>query len=300
MSEIVIKTFGLTKVYGMKKAVDNVALTVMRGDIYGFIGSNGAGKTTFIRMVMGLITPTAGSVELFGSAENLNEKRAKIGCIVETPALIMNMTAADCVNAQRLLYGLKTKEKIPELLSLVGLGDTGAKKVRDFSLGMKQRLAIAQALLNEPELLILDEPTNGMDPQGIVEIRKLLQKLVAEKGITILISSHILSELEQLATRFGIIENGVLIDEFTHEELEKKSIAKIILKVDDIEKAKKLLSKQFRPEQYTIFADNVLSINDQKDYTLANKLLVKNDVEVEFLLREQSGLEQYFISKVGI
>jgi ABC-2 type transport system ATP-binding protein len=218
---IVIKTQGLTKVYGDKAVVNGVNMNVAKGDIYGFIGSNGAGKTTFIRMLMGLIEPTSGTFELLGKSTGLCEIRKKIGCIVESPAIMYNMTASDSLKSHMMLYGLKDSEKRANLLNLVGLGDTGKKKVKDFSLGMKQRLAIAQALANDPNILILDEPTNGLDPQGIIEIRKLLQKLVKEFGITILISSHILSELQQFATRYGIIRDGQLIDEFTLEDLKK-------------------------------------------------------------------------------
>jgi len=225
----VIKTSNLTKTYKGVNAVDKVNMTVNRGDIYGFIGANGAGKTTFMRMIAGLVTATQGTFELLGKSDHggLMEARKKIGCIIETPALIPNMTAVDCMKAHALLYGKIDEARIKELLDLVGLADTGKKKVKDFSLGMKQRLAIAQTLINKPEVLILDEPTNGMDPMGIVEIRKLLQKLVAEQGITILISSHILAELQQLATRFGIINKGILLDEFTAKEIQAKGFTNL-------------------------------------------------------------------------
>jgi len=222
----VIKSNAITKTYGAVTAVNAVNMTVNKGDIYGFIGANGAGKTTFIRMIMGLAKPTSGSFELLGKSTHheIEVARRKVGCIVETPALQTNMTAIDSMRAHGLLYGVKDIEKIKKILELVGLANTGKKKVANFSLGMKQRLAIGQALINDPELLILDEPTNGMDPQGIIEIRHMLQKLVAENGMTILISSHILGELQQLATRFGIIKDGKLIDEFSVKNLGKKTL----------------------------------------------------------------------------
>jgi ABC-2 type transport system ATP-binding protein len=229
MSETIIKTNNLTKIYKDVKVVNNVNMTVNKGDIYGFIGANGAGKTTFMRMIMGLVTPNEGTYELLGKGDAIGimNARKKIGCIIEAPALLDGFTAVDCMKAHSLLYGKPDEARIKELLDLVGLGDTGKKKVRNFSLGMKQRLAIAQALINKPELLILDEPTNGMDPMGIIEIRKLLQKLVAEHNLTILVSSHILSELQQLATRFGIIDRGILLDEFTAKEIKDKGFANL-------------------------------------------------------------------------
>lgn len=225
MAEI-IKATALTKKYDDTTVVDNVNMTVQKGDIYGFIGANGAGKTTFIRMLMGLIFPDGGTFELLGASTptEIVNARKKIGCIVETPALMPNMTAMQCLHAHSLLYGKIADEKLLSLLELVGLKNTGKKKTKNFSLGMKQRLAIAQALLNDPELLILDEPTNGMDPQGIIEIRRLLQKLVTEHGITILISSHILAELQQLVTRIGIIKEGKLIDETDVKSIGKKTL----------------------------------------------------------------------------
>jgi ABC-2 type transport system ATP-binding protein len=227
----IIKATGLTKTYNGAKAVDGVNMTVEKGDIYGFIGANGAGKTTFIRMLMGLIKPDGGTFELLGQSTPAGNEHArkKIGAIVETPALMPNMTAIQCLRSHSLLYGNIGEEKLVSLLELVGLKNTGTKKTKNFSLGMKQRLAIAQALLNDPELLILDEPTNGMDPQGIVEIRHLLQKLVTEHGITILISSHILAELQQLVTRIGIIRDGVLIDETDVKSIGKKTLEQYYL-----------------------------------------------------------------------
>ena len=219
----VIQTHDLTKFYGAKAAVKRVNMTVNRGDIYGFIGGNGAGKTTLIRMLVGLAKPTSGTFSILGATGHgaVARVRQKVGAIVESPALCLNMTGTDALRAHAYLYGVRDEKKIAGLLQLVGIGDTGKKKVKNFSLGMRQRLAIAQALVNDPEILILDEPTNGMDPKGIIEVRRLLLHLVADRGLTILISSHILGELEMMATRYGIIQDGEMIDEFTEEQLKK-------------------------------------------------------------------------------
>lgn len=299
MNEIVIKANGLTKIYGTKRVVDNVSMTVYRGDIYGFIGSNGAGKTTFLRMVMGLVRPNSGSLELFGQGgeEALTKNRARIGFIIETPALILSMNAYDCLYAHKLLTGKKDAD-IPKLLDMVGLGGTGAKKVRDFSLGMKQRLSIAQALLNNPEILILDEPTNGMDPQGIVEMRNFLKHL-SSQGITILMSSHILSELEQLATRFGIIANGKLIDEFSASQLAERQVSSVTIRVDDIVRAAELLASAVAAGKCVLPGEGRILIKNGADFKEINKLLVVNGVGVEVLAKETADLEKYFVQKVG-
>jgi len=300
MNEIVIRAEGLTKIYGQKRAVDEVSMTVYRGDIYGFIGSNGAGKTTFLRMVMGLVKPNAGSLELFGEngPESLTKNRARIGCIIETPALILSMNARDCLYAHKLLTGKKDAD-IDALLATVGLSGTGAKKVKDFSLGMKQRLAIAQALINNPEVLILDEPTNGMDPAGIVEIRNFLKHLSAN-GLTILMSSHILSELEQLATRYGIIANGRLIEEFSAADLERKELRSVTIQVDDLNKAYNILRGAYADEDFQCFTDGKIVIKSESNFKAINKLLIVNDVDVKIVSMESGELEKYFIQRVGM
>ncbi len=213
----ILRTNHLTKKYGTHCVVKDLSLTVQEGDIYGFIGKNGAGKTTLIRMIAGLAKPTEGNLLLFGG-QNLTAARAAIGTVIENPALYPNMSARNNMMAQVKLKG-ESPEQIDRLLELVGLGDTGRKKAKNFSLGMRQRLAIAIALIGSPKFLILDEPTNGLDPQGIREIRELIIKLNQEEKITVLISSHILSELSKFATRYGIIHNGQLIEEFTEQEL---------------------------------------------------------------------------------
>ncbi|WP_243425779.1 MULTISPECIES: ABC transporter ATP-binding protein [Faecalicatena] len=218
MEQVILKTNHLTKRYGHRAVVENLSMTIHQGDIYGFIGKNGAGKTTLIRMVTGLAAPSDGSIQLFGSG-SLLEGRRRIGTVIEAPAFYPGMTARENIIAFSRLQGLRDFSHVEELLELVGLDHTGKKKCRNFSLGMKQRLAIAIALIGDPKLLILDEPTNGLDPEGMKEVRDLILKLNQERGITVLVSSHILGELSKFATRYGIIHHGKLIEEFTEEDL---------------------------------------------------------------------------------
>jgi len=214
----VLQTRKLAKEYGGKKVVDNISIEVRKGEIYGFIGENGAGKTTLMRMICGLASPSEGSITLFGSSD-LVSQRHRIGCTIENPALYPAMTAMENLETQRILLGVKDKNVSAKLLDTVNLGSAGKKKAKDFSLGMKQRLMIALALLGDPEFLVLDEPINGLDPIGIRKMRDLFLALNKERGITILISSHILGELEKIATRYGIISGGKMVNEFKAEEL---------------------------------------------------------------------------------
>lgn len=239
--ESVLKVDGLTKKFKNFTAVSNTSFELEKGKIYGFIGQNGAGKTTIIRMLAGVSIPTGGKIELFGKSdkEGLSEGRSRIGTIVESPSLYTKLTARQNLEIQKILYNINNDQLVEELLDLVGLDDWGDRKVKDFSLGMRQRLAIAMALVNAPELLILDEPINGLDPMGIVEIRNLLLKLNKEKEMTILISSHILSELYQLATDYIIINRGIIVDKLSLQELDVKCKRAVVLEVEDMEKAKK-------------------------------------------------------------
>lgn len=215
---VILRTNHITKRYSHRPVVSDLSMTIHKGDIYGFIGKNGAGKTTLIRMITGLAKPSDGNILLFGKPDLL-EGRARIGTVIESPAFYPGMTARENLIAQCRLLGINDLAQVDDILELVGLDDTGKKKARNFSLGMRQRLAIALALIGNPELLILDEPTNGLDPEGIKEIRELILRLNKERKITVLISSHILGELSKFATRYGIIHQGKLIEEFTEEEL---------------------------------------------------------------------------------
>ena len=302
MNEIILKTYNVTKKYGEQVAVNNVNMTIKKGDIYGFIGQNGAGKTTLIRMITGLAHKTSGEIELFGSnsEEQLIKGRELVGSLIESPAFYKNMTARENLEVSRLVRNIPGKESIDEVLELVGLKDTGKKKVKDFSLGMKQRLGIANALLGNPKLLILDEPINGLDPMGIIEIRELLKKINKEKGITILISSHILGELSEVATTYGIISGGKLIEEISSEALAEKCRQYIDLKVDDAKKAVILLEREFGITDYEVLEDNKIKVFSHLDKGGAiNSILSKAGVIVENISIKGEKLEEYFMDSIG-
>ncbi len=302
MNEVILKTYNITKKYGEQVAVNNVNMTIKKGDIYGFIGQNGAGKTTLIRMITGLAHKTSGEIELFGSnsEEQLIRGREFVGSLIESPAFYKNMTARENLEVSRLVRNIPNKKSIDEVLELVGLKDTGKKKVKDFSLGMKQRLGIANALLGNPKLLILDEPINGLDPMGIIEIRELLKKINKEKGITILISSHILGELSEVATTYGIISGGKLIEEISSEALAEKCRQYIDLKVDDAKKAVILLEREFGITDYEVLEDNKIKVFSHLDKGGAiNSILSKAGVIVENISIKGEKLEEYFMDSIG-
>ncbi|HWL12988.1 MAG TPA: ATP-binding cassette domain-containing protein, partial [Ureibacillus sp.] len=254
MNEYILKTNQLSKKYQDKMALNKVDLSIKKGSIYGFIGQNGAGKSTLIRLITGLAFPTDGSFELFGETNEreINEARKRIGTIIEGPALYPNMTAVQNLEAHRLLKGIPGKECVGKTLALVGLQNTGKKKAKNFSLGMKQRLGLAIALLGDPEFLILDEPINGLDPMGVVEIRELLKKLNQEYGITILISSHILSELHLLATHYGIIHHGELLEQLTAQELNEKGQHYLHIKVDNSDKCASVIESKLATNNFEV------------------------------------------------
>ena len=234
--EYVLQTDSLKKNYRKFPALDGLTMNIPKGSIYGFVGRNGAGKTTLIRLICGLQEPTSGSFTLFGAAGDSSEivsSRRRMGAVVETPAVYADMTAEENLRQQYLILGLPSYDGIPGLLELVGLTDTGKKKVRNFSLGMKQRLGIAIALAGDPEFIVLDEPANGLDPQGIVELRELILRLNREKQITFLISSHILDELSRLATHYGIIDRGHMVKELSAEELDATCCKCVRMEVSD-------------------------------------------------------------------
>ena len=295
--ETVLRTVGLTKRFGRASAVDHVSMTVNKGDIYGFIGKNGAGKTTFMRVVLGLSAPTEGTVELFGELSP-EEAGKKIGALIEAPGIFPHCTAKENMKHFAILKD-EDESKIDGLLDFVGLGDVGNKKAGKFSLGMKQRLGIAIAMLGDPELLILDEPVNGLDPTGMKEIRDLILRLNREKGITVLISSHLLDELSKIVTRYGIINNGVLVDEIDASEMKAKTGHRLIIVVDDVEKAVSLLEKEVGKDSIGING-HAIGLSSGLDRTAElNALLVKNGVAVSSLSVKTDGLEKYFIEKVG-
>lgn len=295
--ETVLRTVGLTKRFGRASAVDHVSMTVNKGDIYGFIGKNGAGKTTFMRVVLGLSAPTEGTVELFGGLSP-EEAGKKIGALIEAPGIFPHCTAKENMKRFAILKD-EDESQIDGLLDFVGLGDVGNKKAGKFSLGMKQRLGIAIAMLGDPELLILDEPVNGLDPTGMKEIRDLILRLNREKGITVLISSHLLDELSKIVTRYGIINNGVLVDEIDSSEMKAKTGHRLIIVVDDVEKAVSLLEKEVGKDSIGINGHAIGLSSGLGRTAELNALLVKNGVAVSSLSVKTDGLEKYFIEKVG-
>ena len=302
MNDVILKTTKLTKKYGTDFALNHVDLTVKKGDIYGFIGQNGAGKSTLLRLVTGLAFPTDGSVELFGENEKagLNQAYKRIGAIIENPALFPNMTAQENLEIHRLQKGIPGKDCIPRTLELVDLAHTGKKKTKNFSLGMKQRLGLAIALLSDPEFLILDEPTNGLDPTGIIELRHLLKKLNREKGLTVLISSHILSEVHQLATVFGIIHQGKLVEQITAKELDQKCKQHLRIKVDEPSLAATVLEKNLLTTDFEVMDDGYIKLYSHLDNVRAVSMaLTASGLVIEHLSQTGDSLEAYFSKLVG-
>lgn len=302
MSEYILRTDELTKTYKNYAAVNKVNLNVKKGDIYGFIGQNGAGKSTMLRLVTGLGFPDSGTLEIFGenADKRLNDAQKRIGAIIENPALFLNMTAEQNLEVHRLQKGIPGKQCIADTLKLVELENTGNKKVKNFSLGMKQRLGLATALLGDPEFLILDEPTNGLDPIGIVELRELIQKLNREKGLTVLISSHILSELYQLATTYGIIHEGRLIEELTLRELDDKCRQHLKIKVDDTEKGVTILEEKLNTTDFEVSPDGSISLyNHLDDVRTVSSALTTGGLIIEHLSQNGDSLESYFSKLVG-
>lgn len=296
----VLETKGLSKSYKKSQALNGLSMHVPEGAIYGFVGRNGAGKTTLIRLVCGLQEPTSGSFALYGASDSSKEiadARRRIGAIVETPAVYQDMTAEDNLKQQYRILGLPSFDSIPELLKLVGLEDTGKKKVKQFSLGMKQRLGIAIALAGEPDLLILDEPVNGLDPQGIIEIRELIRKLNREKHITVLISSHILDELSKLATHYGIIDKGQMVKELSAEELEAACRRFVHLEVSDTAALARVLDDMHL--EYEILSDTTAIIFAKVNVTQLTLALAEEHCEVLSMQEQEESLENYFISLVG-
>ncbi len=295
--EYIIETTNLSKKFSNKVAVDKVNMHIKKGDIYGFIGKNGAGKTTAMKMILGLLNPSEGEITLFGS-NDLNKGREKIGSLIESPGLYKNCTAYENLKRFSILYG-GTDEEIKDILVLIGLSDTGNKKAGRFSLGMKQRLGIGIALLGNPELLVLDEPINGLDPAGIKEIRDLLMKLNKERGVTILISSHILDELAKITTTYGIINEGRLIEEVSASELEENCKKNLTITVSDVDKSVELLKSNDLLGEYEIKDSSLVLYSHFENAGLINTTLVTNGITVSELTNKEVSLEDYFIERLG-
>lgn len=298
--EYVLRTNELSKHYRKSKALNGATLSVPKGAIYGLVGRNGAGKTTLMRVVCGLQLPSSGSYELFGTDSkdrNIKKSRRRIGAIIEKPALYPDLSAKKNMQMQYSLMGMPSDDGIDELLSLVGLSDTGNKKARSFSLGMRQRLGIAIALAGGPDLLFLDEPVNGLDPQGIVEIRELILKLNREKGVTIVISSHILSELSLLATHYGFMDKGRIVREISAEELEQQARKSMTVKVSDGKAFARTMDKL--GVEYELTSDTEARIFVSLSVGKLAAELSAEGCELISANEADESLESYFIDLVG-
>lgn len=300
MSELLLSTSALTKQFGRHKAVDQVSMHIKRGAIYGFIGRNGAGKTTTLRMIGGLASPTAGEIEMFGCrGRELKQIRSRVGCLIEGPGLYGNMTARDNMKMKCLLLGVQKKGYIEELLEVVGLKDVGKKHVKRYSLGMKQRLGIAMALIGEPDLLVLDEPINGLDPQGIAEVRETLLRLNKERNMTILISSHILEELSKIATDYGIIHQGTLLQEITDEELRERCSERLEITLSSPELAIPVLDRLGIRRYQVMDKEHIYVFERLDESARLNMEFAKAGIPVKGLAVTNEELETYFLNLTG-
>ena len=298
--EYVLETNGICKNYKNFKALNGLSMHVPKESIYGFVGKNGAGKTTLIRIINGLQYPTSGDFKLYGiknTDAEIKKARRRIGAVVETPSIYLDLSAEDNLKIQYRVLGLPDYDGIKELLELVGLSEAGKKKAKNFSLGMKQRLGIAIALCGNPDLLILDEPINGLDPQGIIDIRELIIKLNREKKITFLISSHILDELSRLATHYGFIDKGSILKEISAEDLEKACRKCVRLTVSDTGILSRVLDKE--NIEYKIIDSSTADVYAKLNITQFTLLLNDEGCEVTSMVDRDESLESYYISLVG-
>lgn len=295
-TEYAVRTKNLSKLYQSKAAVSHLNMTVKQGDIYGFIGRNGSGKSTTLKMCCGLVHPTEGEIALFGSPVNNGVVRRRVGMLIEETGLYPNFSARDNMVMHAKNLGLTDLTSVDSILSLMNLTNAGKKNVKHFSMGMKQRLGISLSLLGNPDLLILDEPTNGLDPEGIREIRECLIRLNEQGGKTILISSHILGELDKIATCYGIIKDGELIQQITKQELEERCRDYLHLEVDDTERTSAVLSETFPTLTFEVFDRNQIHIFNFADTASLTSLLVQNGIAVNTCMLHQMNLEEYFLN----
>lgn len=298
--EYVLETNALTKKYKNFKALDRLTMKIPQGSIYGLVGKNGAGKTTLIRIICGLQNPTSGSYTLYGeksNSEKITKARRRIGAVVETPSIYLDMTAYDNIKQQYLVLGIPSFDDINELLKLVGLDKAGKKKAKNFSLGMKQRLGIAVALAGSPDFIVLDEPANGLDPQGIIEMRELILRLNKEKNITFLISSHILDELSKLATHYGFVDSGRIVKEISAEELEKVCRKATRIKVTNINSLALVLDEY--QIEYSIISDTEADIYSAFNVSQLVLALSDKNCNVISMYERDESLEGYYINLVG-
>ena len=298
----VVQTNKLTKTIGEKNLVTNVSMHVKKGEIYGFLGPNGAGKTTVMKLLTNLWKPTEGSIELFGETltSTSYDVLKRMGCMIEFPTFYDHLSGRENLALHCEYMGYYNTGSIENAMELLGLNNTGKKSVREYSLGMKQRLGLARAVLCKPELLILDEPTNGLDPAGIKQIRDLLRMLCTEYDITIIVSSHILSEIESIADTIGVINRGVLVQEIAMQEITERSLAYIELNVVDTRKASYVLSDKIGIDNFKIVEDRIIRIYDGNiSVQELSKALALHDVEMTAIGTKSESLEEYFLKLTG-
>ena len=298
--EFVLKTNALSKNYKGFKALNGLSMNVPKGSIYGFVGKNGAGKTTLIRLICGLQEPTSGDYILYGrknTDKEIVKSRRRMGAVVETPSIYLDMTAADNLKQQYRILGLPSYDGLPDILKFVGLENTGKKQAKNFSLGMRQRLGIAIALVGDPDFLVLDEPINGLDPQGIIEMRELILKLNREHQITVLISSHILDELSRLATYYGFIDNGQIVKEISAKELEAACQKRVRLEVTNVKALACVLDRM--KIEYNIISDTTADVFAKVNVSKLTMALSKEDCEVVSMQEKDESLESYYVGLVG-
>ncbi len=299
--ENILTTNLLTKQFKKQKAVDGVSVQVERGAIYGLIGRNGAGKTTFLRMISGLARPTSGEMEILGfsSADgSIKQAYERIGTLIEQPGIYKNMSAFENCRLKAMCCGVYSQDYVNEKLALVGLAYVGNKTVGQFSLGMKQRLGIALAMIGEPEILILDEPINGLDPQGIIEVRDIIHRINQEKGITVIISSHILEELSKIASHYGIIHNGRLIEQLSRDGLMEKCVRRLEIVTNNAGQASAVLDS-FGCQYNVLDGQTIYVTNHIDDSAAINRSLVMNGVAVSSISKNNQSLEDYFIGLIN-
>lgn len=298
--DYVLKTDALSKSYKDFKAINGMSMNIPKGAIYGFVGKNGAGKTTLIRLICGLQEPTSGEYTLYGrknTDKEIVKSRRRMGAVVETPSIYLDMTAVDNLKQQYHTLGLPCFDGFTEILKLVGLENTGKKKAKNFSLGMRQRLGIAIALVGDPDFLVLDEPANGLDPQGIIDIRELILKLNRERQITVLISSHILDELSKLATHYGFIDNGHIVKEMSADELEAACKKCVRMEVNNTKALARVLDEM--RIDYKIITDETADVYAKVNISQLTAALAKENCEVISMQERDESLESYYVSLIG-
>ena len=296
MNELILQTNNLTKKYGSQKAVDRISIQVEKGSVYGLIGKNGAGKTTFMKLVTGLTNATEGEIQLFGkSGKDAATQQSRIGLLIENPGVYGDMSAFENLKVKAIGMGVYRKEKIDEIIQLVGLEKAGRKKVKQFSLGMRQRLGIGLALIGNPDFLILDEPINGLDPQGILEVRRLIERLNREYKITVLISSHILEELYKIVTHVGIIDHGELLVQLTKDELQDKCAKKVVINTEQPDRAVVVLEKMNIKNYSVVDAKTIHVYEGLERINEINVEFVKANVPILEIRNQNESLEEFFL-----